>query len=75
MMARWIFPWLTCITVCPSVTACLSGTETDLGLELSVLPVLQFGGSVSGDGSFGSRIPSDGLTCSSRPTMLLVGGF
>lgn len=31
---------------------------------------LQFGGSVSGDGPFGSRIPSDGLTCSPRPTML-----
>lgn len=74
-MARWIFPWLTFIRVLPSVTACLSGMETNPGLELSVLPALQFGGSVSGDGSLGSRIPSDGLTSSSRPTMLLVGGF
>ena len=47
-----------------------SGTETNPGLEWSVLPALQFGGSVSGDGPFGSRIPSDGLTCSPRPTML-----
>ena len=57
---------------CHSASA--RGTQ-DSGPSRQCSLALQLGCSVSGDGSFGSGIPSDGLTCPTCPTILPAGRF